>query len=97
MVKNLIEKGRLENPLIIWNRTTSKAEDLSKQLGNSTVASTPEEAVEKADIIFTCVGGDQDMIDLINKAISVNVKGKLFVDCSTIHPGMTPFVSLYLI
>ena len=95
MCKNLVEKGNLDKPLIIFNRTQKRATDLSTQLppGASTVASTLEEAVSKADIIFTCLGDDAAVKDTIANALKVNVKGKLFVDCSTIHPDSTNWLA----
>jgi len=88
MCKNLVEKGQLDKPLIIYNRTEKRATDLSKSLtsGKSTVVSTVEDAVSKADIIFTCVGDDAAINSIIDTALNVNTKGKLFVDCSTVHP-----------
>ncbi|KAF8849977.1 hypothetical protein BDZ45DRAFT_717994 [Acephala macrosclerotiorum] len=88
MCKNLVEKGQLDKPLIIYNRTKMRSEDLSKSLlsGKSTVASSIEEAVSKSDIIFTCVGDDAAITETIDAALKGDTKGKLFVDCSTIHP-----------
>jgi 3-hydroxyisobutyrate dehydrogenase-like beta-hydroxyacid dehydrogenase len=91
MCKNLVEKGQLDKPLIIFNRTEKRATDLSKSLpsGKSTVASSIEDAVSKSDIIFTCVGDDAAINDTIDTALKGNAKGKLFVDCSTVHPDTT--------
>jgi 3-hydroxyisobutyrate dehydrogenase-like beta-hydroxyacid dehydrogenase len=91
MCKNIVEKGDLDKPLIIFNRTKKRADDLSQKLtsGKSTVASTIEEAVSKSDIIFTCVGDDAAINETVGSALKGNVKGKLFVDCSTVHPDTT--------
>lgn len=91
MCKNLVEKGNLDKPLIIFNRTQKRATDLSKSLpsGKSTIASSVGEAVSKADIIFTCVGDDAAINDTIDAALKSSTKGKLFVDCSTVHPATT--------
>jgi 3-hydroxyisobutyrate dehydrogenase-like beta-hydroxyacid dehydrogenase len=89
MCKNLIEKGQLDKPLIIYNRTIKRAEDLSSTLGHSTVASSLEEAVAKSDIIFICVGDDAAVTENVEKILEGNVKGKLIVDCSTVHPDTT--------
>ena len=91
MCKNLIEKGRLDKPLIIFNRTEKRAIDLSKTLptGKSIIASSVGEAVSSADIIFTCVGDDDAIDSTIDEALKVDVTGKLFVDCSTVHPETT--------
>ena len=91
MCKNLVEKGNLDKPLIIFNRTEKRAIDLNKSLpsGKSTVSSSIEETVSKADIIFTCVGDDAAINDTIDAALKGDTKGKLFVDCSTVHPDTT--------
>lgn len=88
MCKNLVEKGDLDKPLIIFNRTQKRAIDLNAMLpsGKSVVASSLEEAVSKGDIIFTCLGDDAAIKDMIATALKGDVKGKLFVDCSTVHP-----------
>lgn len=90
MCKNLVEKGNLAHPLIIYNRTTSKAEALSSQIGHSKVARSVEEAVAEADIIFVCLGDDDAVTATMEAAVkSADVTGKLFVDCSTVHPTTT--------
>lgn len=91
MCKNLVEKGSLTNPLIIHNRTQKRAEDLSQKLpsGKSTVAPSVAEAVSEADIVFTCVGDDAAINDTIDQALQGDIKGKVFVDCSTVHPDTT--------
>ena len=91
MCKNLVEKGNLDKPLMIFNRTTKRATDLKEKLpsGKSIVVSSIDEAVSKSDIIFICLGDDPAVKDTIATAVKGNVKGKLFVDCSTIHPDTT--------
>lgn len=89
MVKNLVEKGSYAAPLAIYNRTTARAEKLASTLpsGKTKVVTSIEDAVSQADIIFTCVGDDKAITDTIDTALkSPDAKGKLFVDCSTIHP-----------
>ena len=91
MCKNLVEKGALDKPLIIFNRTQKRATDLNATLpsSKSVVASSLEEAVSKGDIVFTCLGDDAAIKDTIATALKGDVKGKLFVDCSTVHPDTT--------
>ncbi|PQE15469.1 hypothetical protein CJF31_00009008 [Rutstroemia sp. NJR-2017a BVV2] len=91
MCKNLVEKGQLEKPLIIFNRTTKRAEELSSALpsGKSTVSSSIADLVAKSDIIFTCVGDDAAINETIDAALKDGPSGKLFVDCSTVHPDTT--------
>ncbi|KAF3482846.1 6-phosphogluconate dehydrogenase family protein [Arthroderma uncinatum] len=91
MVKNITEKGSLSKPLIVYNRTESRAIDLAKTLSQQIIpVSTVKEAVEKSTIIFICLGDDaavESTVDAVLK--STDVAGKLFVDCSTIHPDTT--------
>jgi len=91
MVKNIVGKGPQDKPLIIYNRTLSKADKLAGQTkGPIIVAKTLDEAVSKSDIIFTCVGDDSAIEHIIQSAIAgSDVAGKIFVDCSTIHPDTT--------
>jgi 3-hydroxyisobutyrate dehydrogenase-like beta-hydroxyacid dehydrogenase len=92
MVKNIVEKGSFTSPLAIYNRTTARSEKLASTLPSdrTKVVTSIEEAVADADIIFTCVGDDTAITDTIDTALKTpNVKGKLFVDCSTIHPDTT--------
>ncbi|KAH8586445.1 hypothetical protein B0O99DRAFT_644465 [Bisporella sp. PMI_857] len=88
MCKNLVGKGQLDKPLIIYNRTEKRSTDLSKSFpeGKLAVATSIGDLVSKSDIIFTCLGDDAAVSDSINTALQINVTGKLFVDCSTVHP-----------
>ena len=92
MAKNIAEKGP-QKALYVYNRTTSKADALVSGLksGKATVASTIEEAVEQASIIFICVGDDPALLSVIDQIIPALPKdsGKVIVDCSTVHPDTT--------
>lgn len=90
MASNLISKGKLDPPLLLWNRSTAKAEAFAE--GKSvTVASSIEEAVSKADIIFSCISNDAAVESVYDIALKIpdGVKGKVFAECSTIHPDTT--------
>lgn len=89
MSKNLVQKGNLEKPLILWNRTASRAESLSARIGHSTVVDTVEEAVSRADIIWSCFMDTEVVRDIFEKILKLDIKGKLFVECSTIKPKDT--------
>lgn len=89
MCKNLVEKGNLSEPLLIYNRTVSRAEELSAQIGHSTVAGSIDDLVSKSDIIFYCLGDDESVLETVGKILEKPVKDKLLVDCTTIHPDTT--------
>ncbi|KAI1752502.1 NAD binding domain of 6-phosphogluconate dehydrogenase-domain-containing protein [Xylaria castorea] len=91
MTKNLVEKGNLEKPLILYNRTKKRAETLAASLpaGKTEVVDSITEGVKKADIIFTIVTNDAAVKEAIGTVLESDVKGKLIIDCSTIHPDTT--------
>ena len=49
------------------------------------------ELVKQADVIFSCIADDAAIFGVYETAFSEggDIKGKLFVDCSTVHPGTT--------
>ncbi|OAL35074.1 hypothetical protein AYO20_05551 [Fonsecaea nubica] len=89
MCKNLVEKGNLAKPLIIFNRTPQRAHDLAAKIGHATVASSVQDASSKADIIFYCLGDDPAVLSTLEEVLKPDVTGKLIVDCSTVHPETT--------
>ncbi|KAK9386983.1 NAD binding domain of 6-phosphogluconate dehydrogenase-domain-containing protein [Lipomyces mesembrius] len=90
MIHNLSRKGNLDSPLIIWNRSTKRSEAFAAGK-NITVAPSIEDAVSKSDIIFSCVSNDEAIISVYDIALKIpgGVKGKVFSECSTIHPDTT--------
>ncbi|KAI4119174.1 MAG: hypothetical protein LQ345_000884 [Seirophora villosa] len=93
MCRNLVEKGQLTHPLIIFNRTIQRAMDLQAAFpaGKSTVAGSIPAAVSDADIIFTCLGDDAAITETVETICKsgIGIRDKLFVDCSTVHPNTT--------
>ena len=91
MCANLVSKGNLDKPLILYNRTKKRSDDLSTKLGTDTtkVVSTIAEAVKDSDIILMCLGDDAAVDDTVNTILEENVNGKTIVDCSTVHPDTT--------
>ncbi|KAJ4401988.1 hypothetical protein N0V91_007491 [Didymella pomorum] len=91
MCANLVSKGKLDKPLILYNRTQKRSDDLSAKLGTdkTKVASTIPEAVKDSDIIFICVGDDAAVNSTVDTILGEDVNGKLIVDCSTVHPDTT--------
>ncbi|GJC88247.1 putative oxidoreductase YfjR [Colletotrichum liriopes] len=89
MCKNLVEKSNLDQPLLIYNRTVKRATELSQSLpaGRTEVTESLGDAITKADIIFTCVANDQAVEEIFATAVEHDLKGKVFVECSTIAPS----------
>ncbi|KAF4773805.1 hypothetical protein HER10_EVM0004763 [Colletotrichum scovillei] len=89
MCKNIAEKSKLDKPLLIYNRTTKRATELSQSLpaGKTQVVESLGDAIAQADIIFTCVANDQAVEEIFATASQQKLEGKVFVECSTIAPG----------
>ncbi|KNG85757.1 oxidoreductase [Aspergillus nomiae NRRL 13137] len=87
-------KSPHRRPSLIYNRTTSRAETFAAQHPNTALASSIQEAVTKSDIIFSCVGDDAAITQTIDTAVGAgDLKNKLFVDLSTVHPDTTKSIS----
>ncbi|KAK3379903.1 NAD binding domain of 6-phosphogluconate dehydrogenase-domain-containing protein [Lasiosphaeria ovina] len=93
MCKNIVEKANLDQPLLIYNRTRQRSVELSEKLGadKTAVVDSVAEGVAQADVIITCVANDKAMEATVDEIIKQggDIAGKLFVDCSTIHPDTT--------
>ncbi|TVY30374.1 putative oxidoreductase [Lachnellula hyalina] len=89
MTRNIVLSGKLDEPLIIYNRTKARAEEHSASIGHSTVAETIEEAVSGSDIIWSCLQDDEAVELSFKLILQADVTGKLFVDSSSITPEVT--------
>ena len=88
MVRNLLEAG---HRVMVYNRTGEKAQKLAKETG-ATVANSPKQAAEKADITITCVSDSPDVeaVVLGEEGIIYGARsGSLVIDMSTISPDVT--------
>ena len=95
MCKNIVEKGQLSSPLLIYNRSTQRAIDLSANLpsGRTEVVQSLVAATPRADIIFTCLANDEAVRETFKVLVQCDVKGRLFIDCSTVHPETTEAIA----
>ncbi len=74
----------------VYNRTAAKADAWAQQHGGAQ-ASTPRQAAEGADIVFTCVGNDDDLqsVTLGDDGVFAGLaRGALFVDHSTVSADL---------
>ncbi len=70
---------------VVYNRTVSKAEQWVAEYGGS-IATTPGEAAERADVVFSCVGNDDDVREVLLSGDGVLAgigKGTIIVDHTT--------------
>jgi 3-hydroxyisobutyrate dehydrogenase-like beta-hydroxyacid dehydrogenase len=82
MAAHLKEAG---HEVTVYNRTAAKAKQWVDEFGGK-MATTPREAVQRASIVFACVGNDDDLRSIVlgdNGAFSGMVSGAIFVDHTT--------------
>ncbi|GGK43512.1 NAD(P)-dependent oxidoreductase [Salinarimonas ramus] len=82
MARHLKDKG---HEVTVYNRTLSKAERWVSEHGGA-FAKTPREAAEGQEIVFACVGNDEDLREVTigeNGAFKGMAKGAIFVDHTT--------------
>ncbi|KAL5119145.1 hypothetical protein ACEQ8H_002852 [Pleosporales sp. CAS-2024a] len=95
MCQNLVVKGNLDKPLILYNRTKKRSDDLAAKIasdvgsGKTKVVDTIHDATKQADVIFMCLGDDVAVNTTVDSILQEDVKGKIIVDCSTVHPDTT--------
>ncbi len=73
--------------ITVYNRTTAKAEKWASEY-SAKFAATPEEAVADAEIVFTCLGNDNDVREIFKKIFAGAKTGTLLVDHTTTSPSL---------
>ena len=82
MARHLSQKG---HEVMVYNRTTAKAEKWVSEFGGR-LGKTPSEAAKGQDIVFACVGNDDDLRSVTlgdDGAFGAMGKGTVFVDHTT--------------
>jgi 3-hydroxyisobutyrate dehydrogenase-like beta-hydroxyacid dehydrogenase len=84
MAGHLLKKGG--HDLVVYNRTAAKAQAWVKEHGAGRTAKTPAEAAREADLVFCCVGNDDDVRSVTvakDGAFHGMRKGTVFIDNTT--------------
>lgn len=89
MSKNLVKFASLDKPIILRNRTASVADNHAEKIGFATVANSIQDAIGRADIIWSCFSGEASVQESFATILNQDMKGKLFLECSTISPDAT--------
>lgn len=84
MAGYLVKAG---HDVTVFNRTAAKAEAWTAKHGARS-APTPEEAVAGADLVFMCVGNDDDVREVGGRALSAMAPGSILVDHTTASAGV---------
>jgi 3-hydroxyisobutyrate dehydrogenase-like beta-hydroxyacid dehydrogenase len=86
MAQNLLKAGF---PLVVWNRTRAKADDLVRE--GAKVAASPQDAAAQADVLITIISDPPAIEEVIfgrTGALEGLRRGSLFIDSSTISPDL---------
>src|SRR5580704_11329036 len=86
MARNLLKAGF---PLVVWNRTRAKADDLVRE--GATVAGSPREAAAQADVLIAIISDPPAIEEAIfgkTGALEGLRRGSLLIDSSTISPDL---------
>ncbi|KAF2991910.1 NAD(P)-dependent oxidoreductase [Methylocystis sp. MJC1] len=78
--------ARNGHKVTVYNRTTAKAETFAAQQQGAKWAATPRQAAAGADLVFTCVGNDDDLRSVTlgpDGAFAGMTEGAIFVDHTT--------------
>ena len=84
MAGHLLKRGG--HDLVVYNRSFAKAEKWVSDYGSGRAARTPAEAAAGAEIVFSCVGNDDDLRAVTtgkDGAFEAMAKGAIFVDNTT--------------
>jgi 3-hydroxyisobutyrate dehydrogenase-like beta-hydroxyacid dehydrogenase len=73
---------RAGHDVLVYNRTGEKAEKWVTQYGGR-AAGTPEDAAADAQIVLMCVGNDDDVRSVANRALTTMKAGTILVDHTT--------------
>ena len=87
MARHLAAKG---HDVTVYNRTTAKAEKWVSEHGGK-LAKTPAEVARGQDVVFACVGNDNDLREVTlgaDGAFQGVAKGAIFVDHTTASAGI---------
>ncbi len=80
MANNFHKAGVLH---AVWNRTTSKAEDLAAHT-NALLCESPEQLAAECELIIVCVSRDNDVIEMVKRIASSIKTDAIVVDTSTV-------------
>lgn len=86
MGRNLLKAGF---PLVVWNRTKSKADDLVRE--GAKLAANPREVATQVDVLITIVSDPPALEEVMfgaNGALDALKRGSLFIDSSTVSPEL---------
>src|SRR5271167_4432325 len=92
MAQNLLRAGF---PLVVWNRTKAKSDDLVS--AGAKFAADPREVAAQSDVLITIVSDPPALEEVLwgkNGAFDAMRKGSALIDSSTVSPGLARRVAV---
>lgn len=80
---------RAEFPLVVWNRTAKKVEDLVRK--GAGMAGSPREVAAQSDVLITCVSDPPALEEVLwgkDGALGGVKRGSVLIDSSTVSPAL---------
>lgn len=87
MASNLLKAGF---DMSVYNRSAEKLKPLVEK--GAKAASSVEDLCNSCDIIFLMVSDDNAVTEIFSEIFKGNVKGKLFINMSTVSPDTSKFI-----
>ena len=95
MAGHLVKQG---HDVTVYNRTASKAQQWVEQHGGK-AADTPKDAAKGQDIVFTCVGNDDDLRQVVlgeHGVVHGMHVGAILVDHTTASADVAREIAAYI-
>ena len=92
MANNFHKAGLLH---AVWNRTTSKAEEIARQT-NALLCDSPRQLAGQCELIVICVSRDEDVIEMIEQVAGGVSPGAIVVDTSTVSSATAEMAAVML-
>jgi 3-hydroxyisobutyrate dehydrogenase-like beta-hydroxyacid dehydrogenase len=80
---------RAEYPLVVWNRTSKKTEDLVRK--GARTAGSPREVASQVDVLITCVSDPPALEEVLwgeNGALEALKRDSVLIDSTTVSPAL---------
>lgn len=88
MSTNIASRGPQTGPILLYNRTASRATAHADKLGPKAEAADLPTTISQSNLIFICVGDDAALDAVVSSILFLEIEldSKTFIDCSTVHP-----------
>lgn len=83
--------GKIESPVVVWNRTTARSEQHAAEFGTRCARELSD--VVDADVIITCLPTSMEVAAIAEMLAPTLKSGSLWIDCTSGEPNTTKEVA----